>query len=210
MPTPDRSGVSGVDTVLSDPRRLAAVRRLMSPGPRGEHLDRLTRLAASLLEAPYAQVSLLSEQQHVWSLYGAGESDPDQGTTAADSLCTVTVRLAAPLAVEDATEDERVRLLPPVAGGRVRAYLGVPVLSSEARSSARSASTTTCRTRGRPRRSASSASWPRASPPSSSCTRCRCRRSPTRPGSSSRWTPPRSAASTSTAPPATCTGTSGS
>ncbi|MCW2667601.1 MAG: putative sensor protein, partial [Frankiales bacterium] len=130
MPAQDRPGSGPPERALSDPRRLAAVRRLMDAGPRGDHLDRLTRLAAHLLDAPYAQVSLLSEEQYVWSVHGLEAAAADTATPAADSLCTITVQQAAPLAVEDARTDERVRRLPPVVSGTVRAYLGVPVVGS--------------------------------------------------------------------------------
>ena len=44
-----------------------------------------------------------------------------------DSLCTATARTGLPFVVPDARQDERVRDLPPVAGGAVGSYLGVPL-----------------------------------------------------------------------------------
>jgi PAS domain S-box-containing protein len=116
--------------LLGDPARVAAVRRVLQGGTTAAGLDRLTRLAADLLEAPRAQVSLLAEEQVVASIFGS-ELAPDQRTgELADSLCTVTVRLGAPFAVSDAREDPRVSDLPPVVSGAVRAYLGVPLVAS--------------------------------------------------------------------------------
>ncbi|MCW2777493.1 MAG: Serine phosphatase RsbU, regulator of sigma subunit [Frankiales bacterium] len=123
-----------MDASHGDDDAREAVRRVLAAGPKPEHLDRLTRLAAELLEAPRAQVSLLGEQQYVWSLHGGGGPyPPDQhevGTPLEDSLCTVTARSLAPLEVVDALEDPRVSALPPVTDGGVRAYLGVPLVGS--------------------------------------------------------------------------------
>jgi PAS domain S-box-containing protein len=119
----------GLD-LLGDPARIAAVRRVLQGGTTAIGLDRLTRLAADLLDAPRSQVSLLAEEQVIASIFGT-DLPPDQRTGAvADSLCTVTVKLGAPFAVSDAQTDERVRDLPPVTSGSVRAYLGVPLVAS--------------------------------------------------------------------------------
>jgi serine phosphatase RsbU (regulator of sigma subunit)/PAS domain-containing protein len=115
--------------VLRDPVRQAAVRRLLAAGTRSEGLDRLTALAAALLEAPFAQVSLLAaEQQHVASVSGLEPAEREG--PAEDSLCTVTMRGGGPLAVSEAPTDPRVSSLPPVTSGAVGAYLGVPLADS--------------------------------------------------------------------------------
>ncbi len=58
--------------VLRDPARLAAVDRILSAGPPTRVLQRLTVVAAQLLDTPCAQVSLLSaEGQVVPALVGA-------------------------------------------------------------------------------------------------------------------------------------------
>ena len=111
--------------LLSDPARLAAVRRLVdlnSP----ESLDRLTTLAALLLRSPLAQVSLLGDEQLI---AGASGLRPEQRlpSPTCDSLCATTMLLDGPLAVADAVHDVRVRDLAPVARGDVASYLGVPL-----------------------------------------------------------------------------------
>jgi PAS domain S-box-containing protein len=116
------------DDVLHDPVRQAAVQRLLAAGVRSEGLDRLTALAASLLGARHAQVSLLTAEQHVASV--AGLALPESAGPAEDSLCTVTMRARAPLSVPEAPTDPRVADLPPVASGAVGAYLGVPLVDS--------------------------------------------------------------------------------
>ncbi|KGM02801.1 histidine kinase [Cellulomonas cellasea DSM 20118] len=99
--------------------------------PRSSGLDRLADLAARLLHAPSAQVSLLSHEQLVAG--GSGLPPGVVGSTGPleDSLCTVTVEAGVPLVVEDAVADERVRDLLPVRSGTVGAYLGVPLESRD-------------------------------------------------------------------------------
>ena len=95
-------------------------------------LDRLAELAARIIGAPSAQVSILTDIQTIAAGTGAAGSS---GETAplAQSLCTVTASLNAPLVVSDAASDERVRTLPPVSAGQVGAYLGVPLADDAGR-----------------------------------------------------------------------------
>ena len=120
------AGRTGVD--LDDPPRVVAARRL-EPGPQGNAvLDRLCALAARLLSAGSAQVSLLTDVQVVVGGVGLGADAVQDGPTPReDSLCTVTARTGLPFVVTDARQDERVRDLPPVDGGAVGSYLGVPL-----------------------------------------------------------------------------------
>ena len=110
--------------------RTAVVRRLVVGSGRSSSLDRLCELAAALLDAGSAQVSLIGETQVVVGGHGAGSAAVGVETPAADSLCTVTVGLGAPLVVPSAGTDPRVRALPPVVSGAVGAYLGVPLVVS--------------------------------------------------------------------------------
>ena len=120
---------SGARELLTDPVRVAAVRRVLADGTAVKGLDRLTRLGADLLRAPHCQVSLLAEDQVVASLFGFDLPSDQRTGPVAESLCTVTVTLGAPFAVSDALVDERVRDLPPVTSGAVRGYLGVPLVT---------------------------------------------------------------------------------
>ena len=127
--SPWHSSSTGSATVLSEPNRLAAVRRLLrlrSP----EGLERLTSLAALLLGAPRAQVSLIAELQVVAASTGI-TPEPVDPTPAEDSLCRVTLERGAPLAIEDAVTDERVNGLSPVRNGTVVSYLGVPLVDRD-------------------------------------------------------------------------------
>ncbi|MEN8707823.1 MAG: SpoIIE family protein phosphatase [Nocardioides marinisabuli] len=111
--------------------RAALVRRLVAGSERSSSLDRLCELAAALLEAGSAQVSLIGETQVVVGGHGAGSALVGIPTPVEHSLCTVTVGLDAPLVVPDAATDARVAGLPPVASGAVRAYLGVPLVVAD-------------------------------------------------------------------------------
>ena len=111
--------------------RTSAARRL-APGEDGNPaLNRLAELAARLLGASSAQVSLLSDVQLVAA--GAGPAAASVGLEGPveDSLCTVTVESGAPLVVADAPTDARVRDLPPVQTGKVGSYLGVPLVADD-------------------------------------------------------------------------------
>ena len=123
-------GPRGVD--LDDPGRLLAARRL-EPAPVGNPvLDRLCALAARLLSAGSAQVSLLTDVQVVVGGVGLGALSVQEGATAReDSLCTVTVAGGRPLVVPDARDDRRVLTLPPVRTGAVGSYLGVPLTDGD-------------------------------------------------------------------------------
>ncbi|WP_328292696.1 SpoIIE family protein phosphatase [Kineococcus sp. NBC_00420] len=109
----------------TDTARLRSARRLVTTTA-NPALDRLAELAARLLGAPAAQVSLLSDVQTISA--AAGLDAQDRGVTAlADSLCSVTATAGEPLVVTDASADDRVAQLPSVTSGDVRAYLGVPM-----------------------------------------------------------------------------------
>lgn len=109
-----------------DADRVQSARRLVTASS-NPALDRLAELAARLLGAPAAQVSLLSDVQTISAAVGAAAAGPGGPTPLADSLCTVTATTAGPLVVTDARADARVSGLPPVTSGAVRAYLGVPL-----------------------------------------------------------------------------------
>ena len=130
LPTPGspRDGAAGAGFDEQDrDARSAAVRRLLPVLDDTAGLDRLTRLAALLLEVPRAQVSLISDVQVVVSSHGLQLAPEQRRGAAEESLCTVTVQAGRPLAVGDALLDVRVSDLAPVVSGAVRAYLGVPL-----------------------------------------------------------------------------------
>ncbi|MDP3711296.1 MAG: SpoIIE family protein phosphatase [Mycobacteriales bacterium] len=130
MSPPDRPPAALGDrpdlSVLLDPARVNAVERIVLDAPGQVRVQDLTRLAAAVLGADYAQVSLLgAAEQHVAALHGAELDDSGRRSPVEASLCTVTAAFGAPLAIEDAQTHPWVSDLPPVATGAVSSYLGV-------------------------------------------------------------------------------------
>lgn len=107
--------------------RVEHARRLAASTGGHDALNRLARLAAQLVDAGSAQVSIISDEQTVMGGFGAAHKTVGERTAAADSLCSVTLAADAPVPIADAVTDERVRHLPPVTSGTVGAYLGVPL-----------------------------------------------------------------------------------
>jgi serine phosphatase RsbU (regulator of sigma subunit)/PAS domain-containing protein len=134
---PDAEGqVASTDAAAqelqADRPRVRAARRLRLKDVSAS-LDRLTELAARLVGAPVAQLSLIDDVHVVVAAVGMpaeviGAEMPLQSTA-----CAVAAADRAPFAVPDARSDHRLADLPPVAAGVVGSYLGVPLLDSEGR-----------------------------------------------------------------------------
>ena len=91
--------------------------------------DRITRLAARLLDVPVALFSLVDrERQWFKSRVGMGATS----TPRAQAFCAHTISKNAPMVIEDARADARFRDNPLVTGQpNIRFYAGVPVRTSE-------------------------------------------------------------------------------
>jgi PAS domain S-box-containing protein len=110
--------------------RSEAVRRLESTALGSRALQRLTALAARLLDADAAAVSLLGDVETVVSGYGLPAGSLGVQVPLADSLCAAALSGGAdPLVVADASRDRRVGSLPPVVDGVVVGYVGVPLVA---------------------------------------------------------------------------------
>lgn len=90
-----------------------------------EAFDRITRMAASLLQVPMAAISIVDEsRQWFKSRVGIDEAE----TARSDSFCTHTIEAPSVLVVEDAQDDARFadsRLVTGAPG--IRFYAGVPL-----------------------------------------------------------------------------------
>lgn len=120
--------------VLHDPARLAALCETRLPDtPPEEAFDRLTRLAARLLGAPGATVSLVdAERQFFKSQVGLPAPLAEARQTPLDeSICAHVVVGGAPLVIGDTAADPRFQLHPAWLKWGVRAYAGVPVATAE-------------------------------------------------------------------------------
>jgi serine phosphatase RsbU (regulator of sigma subunit)/PAS domain-containing protein len=122
----DQVGPFGLPTARSH-SRVEHARRLASAPGGLPALDRLARLAAQLVGAGSAQVSIIAEEQIVMGGFGGAAESVGERSAVADSLCAVTLDAAAALPIADAANDPRVRDLPPVRSGAVGSYLGVPL-----------------------------------------------------------------------------------
>jgi GAF domain-containing protein len=106
--------------------RLEALRRLgILDTPPSESFDRLTRIAADVLQVPIVLVSLVDEhRQWFKSRFGLGAAETPREV----SFCGHAVFLRAPLVVPDARTDPRFDDNPLVTGEpHVGAYLGIPI-----------------------------------------------------------------------------------
>ncbi|WP_148572038.1 SpoIIE family protein phosphatase [Nocardioides caldifontis] len=129
-PRAEATAVADVDDARST-ARAAAARRLARGGARSPALDRLAELAARLLGTASAQVSVISDVEHVAG--GAGLPAEVVGRTVplVHSLCARTVASGEPLVVARAAHDPRVAGHAAVADGRVGCYLGVPLIADD-------------------------------------------------------------------------------
>lgn len=112
--------------VVTDPRRIAATRRLLAEAAPGVY-DRLAELAARLTGAPMALVCLTTDVEVPVGSHGLPDSVTGGPMPLDGSPCVVTVGLGSPLVVGEAAGDERLAALPSAAAGALVAYLGVPL-----------------------------------------------------------------------------------
>ncbi|HEX2191119.1 MAG TPA: PAS domain S-box protein [Longimicrobiaceae bacterium] len=114
--------------------RLAALRRTgLLDTPPEEAFDRLTRLAAVILEAPVALVSLVErDRQFFKSAVGFPEGwSHARETPLSHSLCQHVVSTGVPLAVEDAREHPVLASSPAIEVMGMVSYAGVPLSASD-------------------------------------------------------------------------------
>ncbi len=121
---------SPVTDALHDAHRVAAARRLLLEVSGPAAYDRLSGLAARLLAAGHAKVTLFTDEDTV---VGGHRLPP--GVVGGRALLTGAfsarvVREGRALVVPDARADERVADLPAVTSGEVTAYLGTPLISA--------------------------------------------------------------------------------
>lgn len=125
--------VTDVTMALQAPERVAAVRRLLAHLPPAQILDRLTTLAAELLECPIALLTLLdADRQRFVSSYGLPQELRETGHTSFDySICQHAVAARRPLVVGDTLADGVLGTNLAVTTLGVRAYAGIPLVTAE-------------------------------------------------------------------------------
>ena len=125
---------SNLHDEVRNAQRLDAVRRTqLLDSPPEEAFDRLTRLAASLLKAPAAYVSLVdANRQFFKSSVGLPEPWASmRETPLTHSFCKHVAESGEPLLVTDAREHPLVRHNPAVPELGVVAYAGIPLTTPE-------------------------------------------------------------------------------
>ena len=126
-----RAGGNRTPPAVLDGARLAELRRLklLDTPPDGPY-DRLTRLAAKLLNTPIALVSLVDEDRQFFkSCYGLNEPwHSARQTPLSHSFCQHALEADEPLVIEDAHVHPLVRDSPAIRDLGVVAYAGVPLV----------------------------------------------------------------------------------
>jgi GAF domain-containing protein len=117
--------------MLHNPDRLAALHSTqLLDSPAEEAFDRLTRLAARILDAPIALVSLVDgDRQFFKSCLGLAEPWASQRQTPLRySFCQHVVATGQALIIDDARRHDLVRESPAVSEFGVLAYAGIPLV----------------------------------------------------------------------------------
>lgn len=115
---------------IDDPDRLAALHHLhLLDSKPEENFDRVSRIAAKLMNAPVAVLSLIDEhRQYFKSAVGlTGPLSEKRETPLDRSFCKYVVTTGNPLVVDNATEHPVVCENPSTLDGSVGAYLGCPI-----------------------------------------------------------------------------------
>jgi PAS domain S-box-containing protein len=124
---------STVSNLLADPDRLAALRQTnLLDTPAEEAFDRLVRLAARVLRAPIALVSLVDSDREFFKAC-VGLPEPWASTRQAPvchALCQDLLATGRPLVIGDAHRDLRVHDTRLVSELGVAAYLVIPLATS--------------------------------------------------------------------------------
>jgi PAS domain S-box-containing protein len=115
---------------LLNPHRIAAARRLLVEVPGHAAFDRLSALAARIVDAGHAKVTLFTDQDTVVGGFGLPPGVIGGPALLTGALSAIVVRQGAPLSVPDAATEDRVADLPAVTSGQVRAYLGSPLVAA--------------------------------------------------------------------------------
>ncbi|MGY1681022.1 GAF domain-containing protein [Geodermatophilus sp. SYSU D01176] len=114
---------------LTDPDRLATIEDTGLLAGADPTMDRLARLAAALVDAPRAFVTLVTpDRQHLPGM--VRHDNPDDAareTPLSGSLCQFAVATEEPLVIPDGRADPLVRDTEPVRTGDIGAYAGVPL-----------------------------------------------------------------------------------
>ena len=116
--------------LIANVARLAALGDTnLLDGARDERFDRVTRLAALVLKAPLAFITLVDEHRDFYlSTVGFPEPFASARELEGKTLCQLVIGSDAPLVIHDTSVDARHRSIPAVSEMSVAAYVGVPLV----------------------------------------------------------------------------------
>jgi GAF domain-containing protein len=119
--------------VFDDPARLAAVARVLRVVQASrESLDRLAKLATSVMDTPIGIVNLIDTEQHLVGQVGLGEPFATSRQASIDTgFCPSTFFSGKPLYIEDAAEDPALAAHPAYLELGFVAYAGVPLRDAD-------------------------------------------------------------------------------
>ena len=124
-----------LEAVRRDPRRLEALREsdLLDTLPE-ESFDRLTRLAAKLIDVPATFISLVDADRDFYkSCSGFGEPLASIRQMEGRTFCHFAILSSEPLLISDTLADPVFREVPTVHSLGVRAYAGIPLRTDDGR-----------------------------------------------------------------------------
>ena len=123
-----------IGRAVADPRRVAAVRRLVPLyRPPSDRFDRLTRLAAHLLGAPISLLTLVdSDREFFVSSFGLDDrARLDRDNPIENSLCQQVVASGRPLIVADFSADPDLKNHPAATALGIQAYAAMPLVTAD-------------------------------------------------------------------------------
>ena len=117
-------------SLITNVARLAALRDTnLLDAARDERFDRVTRLAASLLNVPVAFIALVDEHRDFYpAAFGFAEPLASCRELNGETLCHFAIQSTVPLVISDTSQDPRYRAVPAVSLFGVAAYMGVPLI----------------------------------------------------------------------------------
>ena len=127
--TDDTEVTDEVARNLSDEARLAAVRRTtLLDTPPEEAFDRLTRIAAELIDAPVTFISIVEEHRDFYkSCYGFDATLSRKREITGTTFCHYAIASDVPLVINDTAAHPVYSQVPTVRSLGVAAYVGIPL-----------------------------------------------------------------------------------
>ncbi len=125
-------GAEAVAAAICNPQRLAALRCAgLLDTPAEASFDRLTRLASQIIGAPASFMTLIDEHRDFYkSMSGVGEPLSIARQWTGPTFCQLVLTHGETLVLDDVSAHEGYRDLPTVRSLGLRAYAGVPLITS--------------------------------------------------------------------------------